>query len=268
MVKKLIRCAVCNQVIPNYGGDELTQAQSLLGVEWSEADLRSAKEFLHAHSGHPLEELCVERDTSISEKPWLDPLRVTYFSARNSERKFLIKREKTALELPASYEILLGRLKMSSVSLKIQEEDLRRQIDAEKGFSLLLKRKMEKFIEAFRDEMAGISPEEFEEEAVRIEEGESSLIAYGSLKDSRWESILHRCRRYFKDSELPAIMRFIGENCDPPDVLSIQMQRRISVISLVEAEPVANLQDSAEVRADTEAQSEAVAEKRAAKRPK
>lgn len=266
MIKNLIRCVVCNQVIPNYGGYELTRAKSLPGVDWSNADLASAKEFLHTHSGHPLEELIIEEDSWISEKPAYEPLRVTYILASSAERKFLIRRTKAALDQPASYEIIPGKLKISNVSLRIQEDDLRRQIATEEGFSLLLKRKMEKFIEAFRDETAGISPGDFEEEAEAIEDGETSSYAYGSLKEERWERILDRCGRYFKDSELKAVRRFIDENRNPPDVLSIQIQRRISVISLIEAQSGVDLQERKEARVETEAQSSAVAERRAAKK--
>lgn len=56
-------------------------------------------------------------------------------------------------------------------------------LEVPKGFSLLLKKRMEKFTEAFRDEIAGISPEDFEGQAEAIEEGAAFLIAYGSLKD-------------------------------------------------------------------------------------
>ena len=266
MIKNLIRCVVCNQVIPNYGGYELTRTKSLPGVDWSNADLASAKEFLRTHSGHPLEELIIEVDSWISEKPAYEPLRVTYILAGNAERKFLIRRTKTALDQPASYEIIPGKLKISNVSLEIPEDDLRRQIAAEEGFSLLLKRKMEKFIEAFREETAGISPEDFEEEAEAIEDGETFSYAYGSLKEDRWERILNRCGQYFKDSELKAVRRFIDENRNPSGVLSIQIQRHISVISLIGAQSGVGLQDRKEVGVNTEAQSSAVAERRAAKK--
>jgi hypothetical protein len=155
---------------------------------------------------------------------------------------------------------------MSNVSLRIQEYDLRKQIAAEKEFSLLLKRKMQKFIEAFRDETAAISREDFEGEAETIEEGETSLIAYGTLKDSHWERILNRCGRYFKESELKVIRRFIDENRNPLDVLSIQIQRRISVISLVEVESAEGIQERDETGMAVEAESNAVADRKAAKK--
>jgi len=266
MIKKLIRCKACNRVIPNYEGSELARAQSLPGVEWSNADLAKAKEFLRTHLGHPLEELIVEGGYSISEKPYYEPLRVTYFFAGNAERKFLIQRTKTALDEPASYEIIPGRLKISNASLKIQEEDLWKQIGVEKGFSLLLKKKMERFIQAFREETAGLSPEKFEEEAETIEDGETPLFSYGSLKESSWARILDRCRQDFDESERKAIRKFIDENRNPPDVLSIRIQRRLSVISLVKVESDVGLQDSNEAEAAIEAQSSTVAEKMAVKR--
>jgi hypothetical protein len=265
MIKKLIRCSACNQVIPNYEGYGVTQAQSLPGVEWSKVDLASAKEFLRTHSGHPLEELSVETDSCIIERPIHEPLRVTYILASNVDRKFLIRRTRIALDQPASYTIIPGKLKMSNVSLRIQEYDLRKQIAAEKEFSLLLKRKMEKFIDAFRDETLGISPEDFEGEAEAIEEGETSLIAFGSLKDSRWERILNRCGGSFKEAELEAISRFIDENRNPLDVLSIQTQRRISIISLVEQESEEGVQKRRETLSE-KAESDAVAEKKVAKK--
>jgi hypothetical protein len=266
VIKNLIRCTVCNQVIPNYKGYELSRAESLPGVEWSKADLASANEFLRTHFGHSLEELSVETDSCISEKPIYKPLRVTYILASNADRKFLIRRTRIALDQPASYAIIPGKLKISNVSLRIQEYDLRKQIAAEKGFSLLLKRKMEKFIEAFRDETAGISPKDVEGEAEAIEEGETSLMAYGGLKDSRWERILNRCSRYFKESELTLIRRFIDENRNPPDVLSIQIQRRISVISLVEVESAEGVQEKDESGMAVEPESNAVAERMASEK--
>jgi len=265
VIKNLVRCTKCNQVIPNYAGYDLTRATSLPGVDWSGADLASAKEFLRTHSGHPLEKLIVEEDSWISEKPAYEPLRVTYILASNGERKFLVRRTKATLDQPASYEIIPGKLKISNVSLGIQEEDLRRQIKAEEGFSLLLKRKMEKFIEAFRDEMAGIPPENFQEEAEAVEDGETSLYAYGSLRDYRWEKILTKCGWYFRDSELKAVRKFIEEYRNLPDVLSIQIERRISILSLREAKSDVGFQAREEAGLDAEAQSRAVAKRKAAK---
>ena len=268
VIGKLIRCTACNQVIPNYGGSDLARAQSLPGVEWSNADLSNAKEFLRAHFGHRLEELIVEGDSCVSEKPSYETVRVTYFFAGNGKRRFLVRRTKSALDKPAFYKVISGRLKLSNVSLKIQEDDLRKQIAAEKGFSPLLKERMERFIQVFRDEIARISLEKFEEEAEEIDDGEGSTPAYAALKNSRWQRILNRCRLYFDEFELKVLNRFIDENRNPPDVLSIQIERRLSIISPGEAETssLANVEmERKKMEASIEDQASANVEKKAAK---
>ena len=261
MINKLIRCTACNQVIPNYQGYELTRAKSLPGVEWSDADLASAREFLRTHFGHSLEEILLEEDSWVSEKPSYEPLRVSYCLAGNAGERFLIRRTKLALDQPASYEIVPGRMKISNVSLKFQESNLRKQIFAEKGFSSLLKERMEKFIQVFGDEITRISPEKVEEEIKEIHDGESCALAYAGLNNSRWERILNRCRLYFDESELKALRRFIDENHNPPDVLSIQIERRISIIPPAGEESIVGLQDRKETEEEMEASSIARSQK-------
>jgi hypothetical protein len=243
MINKFVRCTACNQVIPNYQGYELIQAEGLPGVEWSDADRASVREFLRIHFGHTMEELLVEEDSWVSEKPSYEPLRVSYCLAGNADRRFLIRRTKSALNQPASYEIVPGRMKITNVSIKFQENDFRKQIVAEKGFSALLKERMEKFIQVFQDEIARISRTKIEEEIEEIDDREGCLLAYAGLNNSRWERILNRCRLYFDDSELKALRRFIDENRNPPDVLSIQIERRISIIPLAGEESVVGHQD-------------------------
>ena len=261
MIKELIRCSACNRVIPNYDGYELTRAQGLSGVEWSNSDLDGAKEFLRTHSGHPLEKLSVKEETWVSAKPCWEPSRVSYFLAGNAGGKFLIQRKKSALDEPASYEILPGKLRISNVSLRIQEEDFRKQIARDRGVSPLLKERMERFIQVLRDEIAGISPERFEDEAGEIEEGETFLSVYGGLKDSHWARVVNRCRLYFDEFELTAINRLIDENRHPPDVLSIRVDRRISLISLTGAESELDLSDGKETGAAMEGRPVAVSQR-------
>jgi hypothetical protein len=193
MINKLIRCTACNQVIPNYQGYELIQAESLPGVEWSDADRASVREFLRTHFGHTMEELLVEEDSWVSEKPSYEPLRVSYCLAGNADRRFLIRRTKSTFDQPASYEIVPERMKITNVSIKFQENDFRKQIVAEKGFSALLKERMEKFIQVFQDEIARISRAKIEEEIEEIDDREGCLLAYAGLNNSCWEKILNRC---------------------------------------------------------------------------
>ncbi len=266
MIRKLIRCTACNQVIPNYEGYELARDESLPGVEWSNMDLIRAKDFLRTHLGHPLEELSVEVGSWISEKPSYEPMRVTYFYASNDEQEFLIQRTKTALDQPVSYEIIPGRLQIVNVSLNIQEDDLRKQIAADSGFSLMAKEKVERFIQIFKKEVAGISLEELDREVESIQEGETSLQVYGKLAENRWAWIIAGCRRYFEESELKEIIRFVDENQNPPGVLSLQIQRRISIISLAAKGTGGSLKERKEKEAVLENHLSSITEKKVVKK--
>ncbi len=259
MIKGLIRCADCNEVIPNYEGYELTQARSLPGVEWSDADLLSAKNFLRLHSRHKTEELIVDPETCISEKPAYEPLGQTYFLAATGEKRFLIRRTKKALDQPAFYELVPGQLKISNLSLVVQKEALRREMAGSRRFPPRLKEKISRFIHAFQEEVEQIRPEEFEAEAEQIEPGESASQAFGSLKESRWERVLERCEKEFDAAEIQALRGFIEENRSPSDVLGVQIHRRVSVISRVG-------QGASDLEKTREAEPEEAAEEAAVKK--
>ncbi len=254
MIKELIHCMDCHQVFPNYDASEFSRAKSLPGVEWNDEDLAKGKEFLTVHCGHRMEKLSLKLDSGISSKPSYEPLRETYFLAGSGERKFLIRRTKTALNQLASYEIVPGRLQVFNVSLRIQEEDLARQMAADSGLSQIPRQKVQGFIEAFREEIARFSPEAFGEVAESIEEGENSLQAFGSLKEFVWKRILDRGCGDWDGFERGQIQRFIDENRDPPQVLSLRIERRISILSLVEKGIPEDLEDRKESAPVAEAQ--------------
>ena len=230
MVEKLIRCAQCDKVIPQYGiwGD-FGPSSELPGVEWATDDLDEQKEFLEVHGHHTLEELSVDRETFVSDRPAFEPCKVAYVEASNGKEKFLIKRIKEGYDRPAFYEIIPGKIRVGQVSLEIQEEELRQQITWLNGSFPLPAEKVGKFIEAFREEVGDISVDNWCEEMEMTQPGESSLLSYGSFRESHWEKVLHRCEGNFKDSELELITRFVREHRQPGDILDLKIKKSISI---------------------------------------
>ncbi len=228
MIEKLIRCARCNEVIPHYQNSIFSH--SLPGVEWSSEDLSRQEEFFQAHREHPIEEISVDPNTLISDRTPSEPIKVSYFEASNGTQKFLIRRTKDRLDRPARYEIIPGQLRVSNVSLKVQERDLRKQISSPNGYIPLSEEKVTRFIQALKEEVESIPPEKFSEE-IDIQEGETTLLAYGTLKESHWENILRRCGQGFKTSEMEKIRQFIDENREPGDVLALEVARRITIFT-------------------------------------
>jgi hypothetical protein len=232
MIEKLIRCVKCSQVVSGWGGlADLDSSSFFPGVEWSDEDLKNQKEFFHRHGEHPLEELLVDPDTYVSDKPSYEPNKVSYFEASNGQQRFLIRRTKEGFDRPASYQLIPGKLKVSNVSLEIQEKALRKRMSALNGFAPLTQEKIQKFIQAFQKEVESIAPEKFGEEAEAIQEGETPLLAYGSFTKAHWENVLKRCQKDFQKAEIAQINKFITEYRQPPDVLSLLIKRKVSILA-------------------------------------
>jgi len=66
---------------------------------------------------------------------------------------------------------------------------------------------------------------------------------------------------YFDESELEALRKFIDENRNPPDVLSIQIERRISITPLAGEESIVALPDRKETEEEIETPSIALSKK-------
>jgi hypothetical protein len=230
MIEKLMRCTKCDQVIPHPGSfDDFEKSSLLPGVEWSAADLESQREFFRCHGEHPLEELWADPDTYISDKPSYEPVKVSYFEASNGQQSFLIRRTKPALDRPAFYQLIPGKLQVSNVSFNIQEEALRKQMAARNGSVPLTEEEIRNFIRAFRDEVETIAPENLAEEVEVAREGETPLLSYGIFKEARWENVLRRCAKDIEKIDLNKIRQFIEENRQPDDVLSLLIKRKVSI---------------------------------------
>jgi hypothetical protein len=230
MIEKLLRCTKCDQVIPHPAKFRDFEKFSLLpGVDWSAADLERQREFFRCHGEHPVEELRVNTDTCISDRPSYESVKVSYFEASNGRQSFLIRRTKPALDQPASYQLMPGKLLVSNVSFDIQEEALHKEMAARNGSAPLTEEKIQKFIQAFRNEVETMGPEKLNAEIEVAEEGETPLLSYGIFKEARWENILRRCAQDFDKADLNKIRKFIDENSEPNDVLSLLVKRKVSI---------------------------------------
>lgn len=224
MVKKLIRCTECNAVIPE---PEAYQESFLLpGVEWSPHDRIRQNRFFHSHKDHKKEMLRVIPGTYVSAVQSLGGLGTGYFKATNGARTYLIRRSKKSFETAALYEPMPGSMRLRNESLSIQEEDLRRQISGDAADELAPE-KVDRFIEAFREQVKAIAPQKAAQE-LEVTEGEDSLVAYGTLKRPAWEKVMARCRPDFQNREIAAVRKFILENNGSGDVLALRIQRKIS----------------------------------------
>lgn len=232
MVKKLLRCRQCNQVIPLYGDFiEIEDNVHLPGIVWADDDLKIKEEFSLNHNGHALEELSVDYDTYISDKPSFELIKVSYFEATNGRERFLIKRNRERLDRPAHYEIIPGKLKLSNVAYEILEDEVREQIGSLNESSKLAEEEINSLIKALQEELKNISPEELFQELEIVEEDDNPLNLLATFKDKNWQNIIQRLQSYLSPQQSKHILDFLEKNRLLKEITPLFIQREMSFLN-------------------------------------
>lgn len=231
MVEKLLRCSQCNQVIPIYGEFiEMDDNAHLPGVIWADDDRKIKEEFFRNHNGHVLEELTVDFDTYVSDKPSFELIKVSYFEATNGRERFLIKRSRERFDQPAHYEIIPGKLKISNVACEILEGELRSQLSRLNGSCQLAKEEINSLIKALQEELRNISPEEFFQEIEIVEEIDTPLTLLGTFKDKHWQNIVQRLQNCLPQDAFMRILDFLEKNRLLKEIAPLFIQREMSFL--------------------------------------
>ncbi len=213
MVEKLLRCVQCNQVIPLYGDlIDIGENIPLPGVTWAEDDLQLQEEFFLKHRGHSLEELTVDFETYMSDKPALELIKVSYFEATNGREKFLIKRIRERLDQPAHYEIMPGKLKIATVAQAILEEKFRKELTSLNALEKLTEEDIASLIKALREELNNIVPEELFRELEKVAELNTPLPLLGTFKREHWHNIIQRLQNYLPPFKFTRLLDFLEKN--------------------------------------------------------
>jgi len=230
MVEKLIRCIRCNKVIPKFGSfGDFAEDSLLPGVEWSSEDQDEQKEFFRLHEGHLLEELFIDGRTFFSDKPCFEIMKTAYVEASNGKQRFLIRRTRDSLVRPTSYELIPGKMQVAGLSLEIQEDQILKEISRMNGSFPLRPEKVQKFLDAFREEVKSIPADSLSDEFETTLPGETPSLTYGNLSENRWEGVLRRCGDVFCPSELELVEKFIRENRQPGNVLDLLIKKTILI---------------------------------------
>lgn len=231
MIEKLLRCTQCNQVIPLYGEFiDLNDDAHLPGVVWADDDRKIKEEFIHCHNEHVLEELTVDFDTYVSDKPSFELIKVSYFEATNGRERFLVKRSRERFDQPAHYEIVPGKLKISNVACEILEGELREQLGRLNGPSQLAEEEIIFLIKALQEELKNISPEELFQEIEIAEEIDTPLTLLGTFKDKHWQNIIQRLQNYLPQQEFMRILDFLEKNRLLKEIAPLFIQREMSFL--------------------------------------
>lgn len=218
----LIRCIDCNKII------NMTEWDHCPHYTWHNGEIeeQEGKEreiFLEKHKEHKTEQL-IPLTPPLSEKPYSDPLKSSYFMATNGKRRFLIKRWRAKINDPLTYEIIDGSIVLTNGKVRVQTEAIKKQMMAEQ-ISSITEEKLNHFIDAIHQEAARIDPDTLEESA----EGETPLISFFTFGSESVERILQGCRDTFDHHELTLLRDFVIEHNEYDDVMTLVAKKELTI---------------------------------------
>jgi hypothetical protein len=163
---------------------------------------------MQRHAGHKLEALQALGESYTPGHAPLDPMKEGYVEVTNGHETFVIRSFRNSIEEPLSFELLQGRLKITRVSVEVQENEIRKEMKYHfpwESSERLSDEKIDLFIRLFRGMVRDLDASRIE---VHGYSRTGSSVVYGSLDARIVETLMERCASYFSIAELKGIRRF------------------------------------------------------------
>jgi hypothetical protein len=227
-MNQLIRCVNCHEIYlrtpfdqtPEYEWERLTSLQETQGIEKDDF-----QDFLRNHRGHQLEDLKIIEDSFISEKPYSEPVKISYFKATNGRENFVIKRFRERIDQPLKYQLIRGDYSLKCIDLQIQSQAIRKQLEREMKSSLT-QTQIDTFLQFVQHVGKRLDINTLE----RVpEESPYPLEIYYKMDDFSLMYLLRNCRNFFKGRAYAEIEEFVHRHKDD-GVLLLKAVYRIEIL--------------------------------------
>jgi hypothetical protein len=212
-MNQLIRCKNCDEIFLK------TPFDQCLEYEWdpnrSQENFRNIEkddyqDFLIHHHGHRLENLTIIEDSFVSERPYFEPIKTSFFKATNGKEKFVIKKFRKKIDEPLTYQLIPGDYSLKCIAVEIQSEVISKQLKREWKPSLP-QAQIDAFLKLYRTIAEDIEIKDLERVA---EESHHPLEIYYKIDDLHLMYLLRNCRNIFKGKEYSAMEDFIQREKD------------------------------------------------------
>lgn len=240
-MNQLIRCITCNEIFARTPYDQWPEYE-YVPVSAPEPYRTIEKDdfqgFLKRHRNHSMEDLEILRDSFVSEKPYSEPTKVSYFKATNGKERFVIKRFRKRIDEPLSYQLISGDYSLKLLKLEIQPEEVIKQLKRELDHPPLPEHKMEAFLKLYRQVLKTIDIKNLDR---ILEDSPHPLEIYYKMDEVSLAYLLRNCRTIFKEQEYKEIEAFIHRHRDDGVLLlkaTYQIQIAEAAKSKKEALPI------------------------------
>ncbi len=185
------------------------------------------QEFLRNHHGHRLEELEIIRNSFVSERDYMEPVKTSYLKAVNSKKeKFIIKRARETVAEKLRYEVISGDYFWECTGVEVQSEGITKQLKTEFGTHPFSGSKISRFLRLYERIARDIDVKKLERAP---EELSHPLEEFYKMDDMSLFYLLRNCRNIFKGAEYSDIEDFIYRHKDD-GVLLLKARYRIQII--------------------------------------
>ena len=210
---QLIRCINCDQVFHRTSFDQLPEylPSPASPDSFRALDMDDYRDFLESHRGHLLEDLRVIEDSFVSEKPYVEPVKVSYFKATNGKDRFVIKKFRNKIDEPLTYHLIYGDFALNCVKIEVQTEEIQKQMRAELGHKGLTKEQTDAFARLCQSLAAKVDVNNLARVA---EDSLHPLEIYFRMDDVSYAFLLRNCRKIFSGEEFQAIEAFAARHRD------------------------------------------------------
>jgi hypothetical protein len=233
-MNQLIHCINCDAIYLKTPFDQWPEYEPHLSNSEDHPQVNGRddfQDFLKNHRGHQLEDLKVVEDSFISEKPYFEPVKVSYFKATNGKESFVIKKFRESIDQPLKYQLIIGDYSLRCVGIDIQSKEIAKQLEREFEATPLPPVKMTAFLKVYQHIAETVDIKNLE----RIpEESPNPLEIYYKMDDLSLIYLLRNCRSIFKEQEYSNIEAFIHRHKDD-GVLLLKATYKIEIIEKAKA---------------------------------
>ncbi len=226
MSKKFLRCEDCNRLLL-LGPHNRAPSYRFEGANLEPIELHcdDEAEFRQVHAEHRTHELRLVEGSYVSTGVWGDPMREGYFEATDDRQRFVVRRWRTHLDRPVTYEVVPGVLDVQPVSIEVQRDDLERQLKADFPDGVE-GRLLERFVEAVEEVADGLEYDDLEEVCI---DRRDPLVVYLRFNDKQVAEILDHLAPGAAPAALLRLRQFISENSEGDDVMNLLARKTFAV---------------------------------------
>lgn len=234
-MNQLIHCVTCRAVFMKTPFDQEPEYEYLSSPSPDLPPFRERddfKDFMNDHQGHHFEHLTIVEDSCISDKNYMEPVKVSYFRATNGKEKFVIRKFREKIGEPLRYELVDGDYALKPVRLEVQSRDIRRQLAAEYREPRFPENKIDSFIRLYDHLIKTVGVGNLERVS---EESSNPLEVYYKMDDVILMYLLRNCHSFFTAQEYSKIENFIRRHKND-GVLLLKATFKLEVIEQPKSE--------------------------------